>query len=68
MMREIEGQILVLRVNGTVAAPDYKLEPFPVASEFARSLGERRATRMPRERNMPRLPFGRPRRADDAGP
>jgi hypothetical protein len=68
MIREMEGQILVLRVSGTVAAPDYKPELFPAAGEFARSLGDRRATRMPRDRNMPRLPFSRPRRGDDDGP
>jgi hypothetical protein len=61
VIREMEGQILVLRVFGTVAGPSYKLEPFPAAGEFARSLGDRRATRLPRERNsnVPRFPIGR---------
>jgi len=51
-IREVSGQIFVIRVLGTPSAPVFKPEPLPQAVEFARSFGdrERKAARQARDR------------------
>ena len=67
LIREAAGQILVIRVQGPVAAPTSKLEFLSVVSEFAKSLNDRRGPRLPREQPAVRFPLLRGRRtADDA--
>jgi hypothetical protein len=67
LTRELGGQFLVIRVTGPAAAPGFKLEFLPAASEFAKSLGDRRGPKPPpRERPAMRLPFLPRRSADDA--
>ena len=68
LTRELGGQLLVIRVAGPAAAPGFKLEFLPAAGEFAKSLGDRRAPKPPRERSAMRLPFLPRRPADDARP
>jgi hypothetical protein len=41
-MREASGQFLVVRVLGTPSFPKFRLVPLPEASEFFKSLGQRR--------------------------
>jgi hypothetical protein len=67
LTRELGGQFLVIRVTGPAAAPGFRLEFLPAASEFAKSLGDRRGPKPPpRERPAMRLPFLPRRSADDA--
>ena len=66
LTRELGGQLLVIRVAGPAAAPGFKLEFLPAAGEFAKSLGDRRGPKPPRERSAMRLPFLPRRTADDA--
>ena len=68
LIREAEGQFLVIRVTGPAVAPTFKLEFIPGAGEFAKSLGARRGPQPPRDSAAPRprLPFVRRRTADDA--
>ncbi len=70
LIREAEGQFLVVRVAGPVAMPTFRLEFIPGAVEFAKSLGDRRGPRPQPDRapSRPRLPFARWRSADDPRP
>lgn len=67
LIREAEGQLLVIHVTGPAVAPAFKLEFIPGAVEFAKSLGARRGPQPPREPTAPRprLPFVRRRTTDD---
>ncbi len=66
LTRELGGQFLVIRVSGPAAAPSFRLEFLPAASEFAKSLGDRRGPKPPpRERSAMRFPFLPRRSVDD---
>ena len=68
LIREAEGQFLVIRVTGPAVAPTFKLEFIPGAIEAAKSVGARRGPQPPpaAPTARPRLPFARRRTTDDA--
>lgn len=50
VMREASGRLFVIRAQGPIAYPQFKLEPLPVFTDFGRSISSRRSPRADRMR------------------